>query len=55
MSGGLRKKVAILLMRQPVKTGIQKNCLDTGVRRYDDLTSDTHLCGTVMSRAEAND
>jgi len=32
-----------------VTTGIQKNCLDTGFRRYDKLDSDTHLCGAVLS------
>jgi nucleotide-binding universal stress UspA family protein len=32
-----------------VTTGIQKNSLDTGVRRYDKLNSDTHFSGAVLS------
>ena len=37
----------------PAKAGIQKNCLDTGFRRYDGL-SVTHFCGTV-SRANSQE
>ena len=31
--------------------GIQKNSLDTGLRRYDPEDLDTHLCGVVLSPA----
>ena len=34
-----------------VLAGIQKNNLDTGLRRYDVGDLDTHLCGVVHSRA----
>jgi len=28
--------------------GIQKNSLDTGLRRYDELRLATYLCGAVL-------
>ena len=31
--------------------GIQKNTLDTGLRRYDQGDLDTHLCGVVLRRS----
>jgi hypothetical protein len=31
-----------------VLAGIQKNDLDTGLRRYDARDSDAHLCGVVL-------
>jgi hypothetical protein len=35
----------------PAHAGIQKISLDTGLRRYDDWNSDTHLRGVVLRLA----
>ena len=49
LSTALRHKVSIMHPHQfviPAQAGIQKNCLDTGFRRYDGLV-DTLCCGAV--------
>jgi hypothetical protein len=46
-----QNKVTMVSKRHSGKllAGIQKNSLDTGLRRYDELTVDSYLCGPVFS------
>ena len=41
LSTAPQNKVTLVI---PVKTGIQKNCLDTGFHRYHEPRVDTYLC-----------